>query len=90
MAMEQSAMEDEDQPGAPSIWHWGYQTADGTPIEPLPAAAHVGAFPRRPEAEDWIVQAYEVLLSEGVDQVVLFEGEVMVYAMSLHAEDPAG
>jgi len=73
-------------PGDPSIWHWGYQTTAGTPLQPLPPSAHHGTFASQAEAEDWIGRYYRALLAEGVDQVALYEGEVLVYAMSLHPE----
>jgi hypothetical protein len=66
-------------------WVWIYQRADGTPVDPLPAAAVTSGFPAQAEAEAWVGEAWRELLSAGVDAVTLYEGDREVYGpMSLH------
>lgn len=62
-------------------WTWTLETAAGDVIR------RSEAFESRGDAESWIGEAFGDLVSDGVDQVRLFDGENEIYGpMSLHAE----
>ncbi len=62
-------------------WTWTLETAAGDVIR------RSEPFESRGDAESWIGEAFGDLISDGVDQVRLFEGDTEVYGpMSLHAE----
>ena len=62
---------------------WRYEAADGSPV--TPAGVSQDRFPSQADAESWVGEAWPDLLGQGVDQVVLLEGERVVYGpMSLH------
>lgn len=62
---------------------WRFEAADGTPVSP--ASAGGDRFPSQADAESWVGEAWPDLLADGVDQVVLVEGDRVVYGpMSLH------
>lgn len=62
-------------------WSWRLESADGTPVKG-PASER---FPSQADAESWIGEVWSDLLEQGVDQVVLVEGDREVYGpMSLH------
>jgi hypothetical protein len=62
-------------------WSWRLESADGTPV----TGATSERFPSQADAESWIGEVWGDLLDQGVDQVVLVEGEREVYGpMSLH------
>lgn len=62
-------------------WIWQFEKADGTNV----GASE--AFESRSDAESWVGESFEDLLHEGIDQVVLFEGDRAVYGpMGLAAE----
>lgn len=66
-------------------WVWIFERADGSPVEPLPAAAVTSPFPAQAEAEAWIGESWRELLDSGVDAVSLYEGDRLAYGpMSLH------
>lgn len=66
-------------------WTWKYLRLDETEIDAPPASAFLTAFPTQADAESWLGETYATLLNDGVDHVVLFEGERKVYGpMSLH------
>ncbi len=63
-------------------WTWTLETAAGDVMR------WSEAFESRGDAESWIGEAFGDLVSDGVDQVRLFDGENEIYGpMSLHAED---
>lgn len=62
-------------------WIWQFEKTDGTNV----GASE--AFESRGDAESWVGEAFEDLLHEGIDQVVLFEDDRQVYGpMGLAAE----
>lgn len=62
-------------------WSWRLESADGAPVDGVVTER----FPSQADAESWIGEAWQDLLSRGVDQVVLLEGDREVYGpMSLH------
>jgi hypothetical protein len=69
-----------------SPWKWTFEDANGNPVSP--PSAPTASFPTQADAESWVGETYQRLVSEGVDAVRLFEGDPEVYGpMSLH---PAG
>jgi len=65
-------------------WSWRLETSDGTTVEGVATEK----FPSQADAESWIGEAWQDLAGQGVDQVVLLEGDREVYGpMSLHAAD---
>jgi hypothetical protein len=64
-------------------WTWRYEKSDGTEIEDEGLPRH--SFPAQADAETWIGETWQDLLAQGVDGVVLLEGDRVVYGpMSLH------
>ena len=69
-----------------SPWTWTFEDANGNAVSP--PSAPTTPFPTQADAESWVGETYQQLVSEGVDAVRLFDGETEVYGpMSLH---PAG
>jgi hypothetical protein len=65
-----------------TTWSWRLETGDGTEVADVTAER----FPSQADAESWIGEEWAELLGQGVDQVVLLEGDRVVYGpMSLHA-----
>jgi hypothetical protein len=65
-------------------WSWRLETSDGTTVEGVATEK----FPSQADAESWIGESWQDLAGQGVDQVVLREGDRQVYGpMSLHAAD---
>jgi hypothetical protein len=65
-------------------WSWRLETSDGAAVDGVPSEK----FPSLADAESWIGEAWQDLAGQGVDQVVLLEGDRQVYGpMSLHAAD---
>ena len=61
-------------------WSWRYLKADGSAAEPAAAlAASGGGFPSQSDAESWVGETWRELLDDGVDAVVLYEDERLVY-----------
>jgi hypothetical protein len=59
---------------------WRFESSDGAAVERAS-----DRFPSQADAESWVGEAWADLLAEGVDQVVLLEGDRVVYGpMSLH------
>ena len=62
-------------------WLWQYQTADGAD------RGTSAAFPNQADAETWLGESWRGLLADGIDHVILLEGERTVYGpMSLHPQ----
>ena len=62
-------------------WSWTYESSAGDVV------GRSEGFESRSDAESWIGEAFGELLTDGVDQVRLMDGETEVYGpMSLHAE----
>jgi hypothetical protein len=65
-------------------WSWRLETSDGTTVEGVATEK----FPSQADAESWIGESWQDLAGQGVDQVVLLDGDRQVYGpMSLHAAD---
>ena len=66
-------------------WHWSYMDNEGVALRNIPTVAAVTDFPTQSDAENYIGSAWRELLDAGIDAVVLYQGERMVYGpMSLH------
>jgi hypothetical protein len=64
-------------------WVWRYENADG--VQLVDDSLGHFTFPAQADAETWIGENWQDLLSQGVDAVVLMEGDRVVYGpMSLH------
>ncbi len=64
-------------------WSWRYEKSDGSEV--TEAALGRFTFPAQADAETWIGENWQDLLAQGVDAVVLLEGDRVVYGpMSLH------
>lgn len=62
-------------------WTWRYEDPTGAPVQPA-AEAGLGPapeFPNQADAETWVGESWRDLLSAGVAQVTLLEGERKVY-----------
>ncbi len=67
-------------------WTWRYEGPDGEPVTPA-QAPRAESFSTQSDAESWIGENWRELLSAGVHQVTLLEGEREVYGpMGLHTE----
>jgi hypothetical protein len=63
-------------------WTWTFESAAGDVV------GRSEEFDSRGDAESWVGEAFGDLVSDGVDQVRLFDGEDEVYGpMSLHADN---
>lgn len=60
--------------GRPVAHRWRYESSDGTPVSG-PEVDFAGAA----EAEEWFGAHWEDLAADGVQQVVLLDGEDVVY-----------
>ncbi len=70
-------------------WTWRYESADGSPVDPANAPASE-SFPTQGDAETWLGENWRELLSAGVHQVTLLDGDREVYGpMGLHPADPS-
>ena len=69
-------------------WSWRYLKDDGSAIDPGAPLADAGSsFPAQADAESWIGETWRELADAGVDAVVLYEDERLVYGpMSLHED----
>jgi hypothetical protein len=66
-------------------WTWRYEGADGAPVDAGSAPAQ--PFPTQADAESWLGENWRRLLSAGVHQVTLLDGDRAVYGpMSLHPD----
>lgn len=67
-------------------WSWRCEKADGSPA--TGRSIPKDEFGSQSDAETWLGERWRDLLEVGVDQVVLFSGDKLVYGpMSLHPED---
>jgi hypothetical protein len=65
------------------VWLWSYEASDGSSVAPPHGTAET--FPSQSDAETWLGEVWQDLLSDGVDQVSLLEDSRVVYGpMSLH------
>ncbi len=65
-------------------WWWRPETSDGEVVDGVATER----FPSQADAESWVGEAWQDLAAQGVDRVVLLEGDREVYGpMSLHAAD---
>lgn len=63
-------------------WIWRLESDDGAEVEPDTGTP---GFPSQADAESWLGEEWPALVEDGVDQVVLLEGDREVYGpMSLH------
>lgn len=66
-------------------WMWIYTDAEGAPVQTLPESASTQDFPTQADAETWLGETWRELLDGGIDAVVLWEDDRLVYGpMSLH------
>jgi hypothetical protein len=67
-------------------WSWRYVNDDGSAVDPGDALTAAGGdFPSQADAETWIGETWRELKDAGVEAVVLYEQERLVYGpMSLH------
>lgn len=64
-------------------WKWRYEKSNGTVVEATEPSTE--EFPTQADAESWLGETWRQLLEAGVDQVMLVEGDRVVYGpMSLH------
>ena len=62
---------------------WRFEAGDGTAVTPGQGGSD--RFPSQADAESWVGEVWQDLVSDGVDQVTLLEGDRVVYGpMSLH------
>jgi hypothetical protein len=67
-------------------WTWHYTDSEGQPVDQQPP--HSQQFPTQSDAETWIGETWQELLDSGVEGVVLFEDDHVVYGpMSLRPID---
>ncbi|QSB13541.1 hypothetical protein JQS43_18380 [Natronosporangium hydrolyticum] len=59
-------------------WSWRYEAADGTTV-----TGPAETFGSQADAESWLGQTWRQLAEQGVNTVVLLEGERVEYRMSL-------
>ena len=66
-------------------WSWRYVKSDGSNADPGGALSEAGgSFPSQSDAESWVGEVWRDLAAAGVDAVVLYEEERLVYGpMSL-------
>jgi hypothetical protein len=66
-------------------WSWKYLKADGSHADPPALLGEAGVgFPSQSDAESWVGESWRELREAGVDAVVLYEGDRLVYGpMSL-------
>jgi hypothetical protein len=77
-----------DRSSASAPWWWRREDAAGTPVTPRDGSAEQPRFTSQSDAETWIGEVWRELLEEGVEQVVLLEGDREVYGpMSLRPAD---
>ncbi|MFC4906811.1 hypothetical protein [Actinomadura gamaensis] len=62
-------------------WRWRLEKADGTRAS---GEAEEETFGTQAAAETWLGEHWRELREDGVDTVVLLDGEETVYKMSLH------
>jgi hypothetical protein len=66
-------------------WWWRLEDSAGSEVEVAGDLAGQ-RFASQADAESWVGEVFSDLAAEGVDGVILFEGERRVYGpMSLHA-----
>jgi hypothetical protein len=72
---------------AQAIWRWRLLDAAGEQVTAPETAPEPGPrFTSQSDAESWVGEVWQELAAEGVDAVVLLEGDREVYGpMSLHA-----
>ena len=66
-------------------WSWSYLKEDGSSADPGQELSDAGSsFPSQSDAETWVGEVWRDLREAGVDAVVLYEEERLVYGpMSL-------
>lgn len=66
-------------------WTWRLQSAGGDEVA-VSAEYASQRFPTQADAESWVGEVWAELAEQGVDAVILYEGDRRVYGpMSLHA-----
>jgi hypothetical protein len=84
-SLEPSGFAADRGPGA-ALWRWRLLDADGAEVElPDSLTGNGPRFPSQGDAETWVGESWRELAEQGVDSVVLVEGDREVYGpMSLH------
>src|SRR5580765_6736963 len=59
-------------------WSWRMESTDGGTVDGVPSER----FPSQADAESWVGEAWQDLLSQGVDAVSLLEDDRVVYGPS--------
>lgn len=63
------------------MWFWRYDALDGRDL------GLSQEFPSQADAETWLGESWRTLVDDGIDRVMLMEGERAVYGpMSLHPQ----
>jgi hypothetical protein len=60
-------------------WTWRYEDGSGAAVVPAADAPAAEPFPSQADAESWIGEHWRALLTAGVAQVTLLEGDREVY-----------
>ena len=69
-------------------WHWRLEDPAGTAIDPASVGVEVAESDNQGDAESWLGEVWPELLHAGVEQVVLLDGDRVVYGpMSLRPVD---
>ena len=69
-------------------WSWRFLKADGSAIDPGDELSSAGdSFPAQSDAESWVGETWRELADAGVDAVVLYEDERLVYGPMSLSED---
>jgi hypothetical protein len=78
-----------DRPSPQAVWWWRREDASGEQVaSPDGGEPDQPRFPSQSDAETWVGETWRDLLDQGVEQVVLMDGDRRVYGpMSLR---PAG
>jgi hypothetical protein len=72
--------------GPKTVWRWRLEDSSGNEVAADRVEVGSPDFPAQSDAESWVGEVWRELLDDGVDQVVLLEGDREVYGpMSLHA-----
>ncbi|HEY8478686.1 MAG TPA: hypothetical protein VIL71_02540 [Spirillospora sp.] len=63
-------------------WSWRLEKSDGRAV-----GTAEETFTTQADAESWLGENWRSLRADGVDKVVLLDGDTLVYEMSLHEPD---
>ena len=69
----------QSRPSERAPWHWQYDDASGTQVEPASYPEGGPYFPSQSDAESWVGEVWRELADEGVAAVTLLEESRVVY-----------